>query len=374
MRIDYLSGSRADFGLMLPCLLALDRTEDFDCRVVVTGQHLLPEYGGTLADIEASGLEIAGRIPVKLTGADGREMALALADELAGLTHQWTLDRPDAILLLGDRGEMVAGALAAVHLGIPVIHVAGGDRSGTLDESFRHAITKLAHVHLCSTNGSAERVARMGEARDSIHVIGAPGLVGLQVLDSRKVDFAQTYGLPDGYPVALVIFHPVVQEAQLAGRQMELIVEALREAGLAQLILRPNSDAGGALIDAVLDREAGHNDVCVVDHLARDRYLIALRDADILVGNSSSGIVEAASLRTACLNIGTRQNARERSANTHDCPEIERAALAKAIAAVRQIVPDGTNVYGAGDADELLIAALRKTRFGPEMLSKCNSY
>lgn len=374
MKIDYLSGSRADFGLMLPCLRALGQCSDFDCRVVVTAQHLAPGYGNTVTDIEASGLEIAARIPVKLSGADGAEMAIALSDELRQLVDYWRNDGPDAIMLLGDRGEMVAGALAAIHLGVPVIHVAGGERSGTLDESFRHAITKLSHVHLCSTGKASERIERMGEKSENIHVIGAPGLVGIHDAADEVIDLAREFGLTPDKPVALVIYHPVVQEASEASKQAREVLEALRRAGYAQLVLRPNSDAGGAAINSMLDGMHDTRDLIVIDHLNRRRYLSVLRNAQLIAGNSSSGIVESASMRTACLNIGSRQFARDRNPNTIDCPVVRPEALDAAISQAKELPLDGTTIYGNGDADTLMIEALRRTEFSSSILAKTNTY
>ncbi|WP_108789470.1 UDP-N-acetylglucosamine 2-epimerase [Erythrobacter sp. Alg231-14] len=378
MKIDYLTGSRADFGLMLPCLRALHDAPDFDCRIVVTGQHLAPGYGNTIKDIEHSGLPIAARIAVPLTGADGGEMALALAAELDALTRFWRDDRPDAVMLLGDRGEMLAGALAALHLAIPIVHVGGGERSGTLDESFRHAITKLAHVHLCSTDISADRIVRMGERADCVTAIGAPGLVGIHSHAMGTFDFAGKCGFAPtasgGPKVAVVIYHPVVQESATAAQQAEAVIAAVRDAGFSQLILRPNSDAGGKAIDAMLDRYAGDERVCVVDHLARPDYLSAIRCADLLVGNSSSGIIESASLSTPCLNIGARQSGRERNANTVDCESTDPAALANGIERALSITPSNANIYGDGTADARLVAALRSADFGPHLLSKINTY
>lgn len=374
MKIDYLTGSRADFGLMLPCLRALDAAQDFTCRIVATGQHLAPGYGDTIRDIEGSGLHIAARIAVDLTGADGGEMAIAMAEELAALTRFWGDDRPDAVMVLGDRGEMLAGTLAAMHLAIPVVHVGGGERSGTLDESFRHAITKLAHIHLCSTQLAADRIVRMGEEPANVTAIGAPGLVGIEELAARPFDFTETCGFDADTPVALVIYHPVVQEAGEAAAQAEAVITALRESGFQQLILRPNSDAGGKAIGDMLDSHADDPGICVIDHLARPDYLAAIRCADLLVGNSSSGIIESASLGTPCLNIGARQNGRERNANTVDCLSTDAAALSDAIAKALTANTDAANIYGDGRADHRLVEALRAADFGPHLLAKMNVY
>ncbi|MFU7527163.1 UDP-N-acetylglucosamine 2-epimerase [Qipengyuania sp. ASV99] len=374
MLIDYLTGSRADFGLMLPCLKSLDNAPDFECRIVATAQHLAPGYGETVADVEKTGLKIAARIAVPLSGEDGGEMALAMATELSELTKFWSGHRPDAVMLLGDRGEMLAGALAAMHLSIPIIHVGGGERSGTLDESFRHAITKLSHIHLCSTAFAAERIIRMGEHSDNVMTIGAPGLVGICELAAREFDFSDRCGFPKDRNAALVIYHPVVQEAHRAAEQAHAVIEAVRKAGFCQLVLRPNSDAGGKAIGAMLDQFGGDPEVRVIDHLPRADYLAAIREADILVGNSSSGIIESASLATPFLNIGSRQNGRERNANTVDCEGTEPGELAQGIAKALKADTSAMNIYGDGTADKKLVEALRSINFGPELLAKMNAY
>lgn len=373
MNIDYVSGSRADFGLMRHCLCALAQIGAHRVEVVVTGQHTAPAYGDTVSEIAASGLSIAGTIPVQLSGAGGAEMALAMAEELAGMVALWQQRRPDLVLLLGDRGEMLAGALAAVHLGIHVGHIHGGERSGTLDESFRHAISKLAHFHFPTTPQSQERLVRMGEDPAAIHMIGAPGLVGLAQAADREW-LLERFALPANRPVALTIFHPVVQEADRAGEQTRAVIDAVTNEGFAQIVLRPNSDAGGAQIDAVLDELAGSPEIRIVTHLPRDEYCRALASVDLLAGNSSSGIIESASFNLPCVNIGTRQNGRERNANTVDAPEVTAPAIAAAIRTARSLPRNFTNLYGDGRAHQHLAEAIRQIDLSPRMLAKQNHY
>ncbi|MDX1785265.1 MAG: UDP-N-acetylglucosamine 2-epimerase, partial [Roseovarius sp.] len=237
MIIHYISGSRADFGLMARCLTHLHAAPGHSVGIVATGQHMVEKYGNTLQDIHAVGLPIVAEIPVRLSGQSGVEMGQALADELTGFLKVWQKQRPDLVLLLGDRGEMVAGALAAVHLGIHVAHLHGGERTGTLDESFRHAITKLSHIHFPATEGAAERIRRMGEAPETVHVIGAPGLVGVAGRPQPDAKALRaSLGLDSAAPLALCIFHPVVQEAAQAAEQMRLLVEATQAAGYAMAV------------------------------------------------------------------------------------------------------------------------------------------
>lgn len=376
MHIHYVSGSRADFGLMERTLKGLAATPGVQLSVVVTGQHLLADYGLTVNDIRASGLSIEAKVPVSLSGADGLEMGRALATELLGFLDIWSKGRPDLVMVLGDRGEMLAAALAAIHLGIHVAHLHGGELSGTLDESFRHAISKLAHFHFVATEDSAERLRRMGENTDHIWVVGAPGLVGLaDEITADRDGFALRFGLDlTCAHRVLVVFHPVVQEAAAAAAQLDSLLDALLDEDCTALVLRPNSDAGGAAINARLDATANDGRICVIDHLERDTYLKALAGADALVGNSSSGIVESASLGTPCLNLGSRQNGRLRNVNVVDCFTFTSQAIGAALQQALALRGPFRNFYGDGRTIDRLAAVLPSLPLHAQVLAKRNSY
>ena len=373
MNVHYVSGSRADFGLIRHCLCALRDIGGHRVEIVVTGQHTVARYGDTSDDILASGLPILRTIPANLSGAGGAEMALAMAAELTGMVQLWQEHRPDLVLLLGDRGEMLAGALAAVHLGIHVGHIGGGERSGTLDESFRHAVSKLSHFHFPTTSQSFDRLERMGEDPLTMHMIGAPGLVGLAQAADREWLLSR-FSLPPDHPVALTIFHPVVQEANAASAQMRAVVEAVTGEGFSQIVLRPNSDAGGAQIDGFLDQLGGAAGIHIATHLARDEYCRTLASSDMMVGNSSSGIIESASFGVPCVNIGSRQHGRERNANIVDAPLADAAAITAAIREARQLPRNFNNLYGDGQAHQHLVDAISRIDLSPRSLSKKNSY
>lgn len=344
--------------------------------VVVTGQHLLPDYGNTIEEIILAGLPIVARIPVHLSGSSGKEMGRALATELLGFLDVWSKNRPELVIVLGDRGEMLAATLAAVHLGIHVAHLHGGELSGTLDESFRHAISKLAHFHFVATSDSAERLLRMGEHSEHIWVVGAPGLVGLtDNIDREEGWLMERFNLAsDSTHRALVVFHPVVQEADLAASQITVLLDSLRAEGCAALVMRPNSDAGGASINSCLDARKKDGWLTVIDHLDRDTYLAALAQADALIGNSSSGIIESATLGTPCLNLGSRQNGRLRNANIIDCPDFTLAAIRQSLRRTLSLKGPFMNLYGDGRTIERLAATLPSLPLNNAVLAKCNAY
>lgn len=375
-RVVYVSGTRADFGLIENTLKLSQASDELDFSVCVTGMHLLQEYGYTVTEIEASGLPIYSRIPVILDGSTGAVMAKAIGQEIIAMTEVFSRDRPDMVMVLGDRGEMLAAAIAAIHLNIPVVHIHGGERSGTVDEPVRHAISKLAHYHFVATPVARERLIKMGERSDCVFVTGAPGLDGLRELAVKTKDqLCAEVDLDTRRPVALVVFHPVVQEAQEAGRQIEEVLKAVLGCGLQAMCIAPNADAGGLAIKRMLDRYSDRRDVRVRVHLSRAEYASWMAAARVMVGNSSSGIIEAATFQLPVVNVGSRQQFRERSGNVLDVPPQWTAieAVIRRVLTGRFMGP-WENIYGDGKAGTMIVSLLQTLSIGPEILRKVNEY
>lgn len=360
---------------MTRTLLLAQKSGKLEVSVCVTGMHLAPVFGSTVKEVEATGLRICGKVPVALDGTTGVAMARALGHELIGIADVLARENPDIVVVLGDRGEMLSGALAAIHLNIPIVHIHGGERSGTIDEPVRHAISKLAHYHLVTTEGARERLVRMGEVPEHVYVTGAPGLDGLQDLPVRfRQDLCREWRFDPDRPVALVVFHAVLQEESTAGSQMESIMQAVLSERMQAICLMPNADAGGSMIRKALQLHAKHPDVRQVEHLARTDYLSWMQVADIMVGNSSSGIIEAASFRLPVINVGSRQSGRERSGNVIDvAPEAEdiSTALRKALRSPRG---PWRNIYGDGHAGERIVTLLASLPLSPGLMYKSNAY
>lgn len=374
-RICYITGTRADYSLMASTLRRVHADPRLELALCVTGMHLLEEFGLTVRDIEADGFRICGRIPVRLDGTTGAVMARAMGHALVGMTDVLEKMRPDLVVVLGDRGEMLAGALAALHLNIHIAHIHGGERSGTVDESLRHAISKLVHFHMVATSGARERLIRMGERDERIFVTGAPGLDRIKdAVTHERPALCAAADLDPDRPVALVVFHPVVQEADAAGEQMKEILAALAEVQIQAICMTPNSDAGGRTIRTALAQYAGTPGIAVRDHLARHEFVSWLAAADVMIGNSSAGIIEAASLGLPVVNVGSRQKDRERSGNVTDVPP-ERGAIREAVktalAAGRR---EFGNVYGDGRAGERIVELCATLPLDREILSKTNAY
>lgn len=373
--IVYVSGTRADFGLMRSTLQQIDGDARTRLSVIATGMHLDPRHGNTMVEIEAAGLSIAALIALPEEAPSGAAMARGIGTMIGGMTDALETLAPDMVLLLGDRGEMLAGAIVASHLLIPTAHIAGGERSGTIDEPVRHAISKLATYHFVTTAESRDRLARMGEREDHIFVTGAPSLDDIlsQPLPVRA-EVVTRLGLPEGAEYLLTIFHPVLDTAAAAGEAMRTVIAALREIGMPVVVLMPNSDAGSDAVRAAIEEAAGEDWLFPKVHLARDLYIPALAHAAALVGNSSSGIVEAASFGTPVVNIGDRQSHRERNANVMDVT-MDHAAI---VAAVRNAIdhprPAPTNIFGDGKSGARIADLVATLPIEGRQLVKLNSY
>ncbi|MFN2099278.1 UDP-N-acetylglucosamine 2-epimerase [Altererythrobacter sp. MF3-039] len=374
MRIHYVSGSRADFGLMRRSLQAIRDADGLSLQLILTGQALLERYGSVESETTAAGLEIACRVPVQLEGGDRSEMAKAFAVEVAGISEFWTRSPPDLALVLGDRGEMLAATVSAFNLAIPVAHIHGGERSGSIDDGFRHSISKLATYHLVANADSLQRLLNMGEERERIVQVGAPGLVGLtDGLEPDRNWLSSHFGIDADRPVALVLFHPVVTEGDV-GAQFEAVLSAAAAAGYQSILLRPNSDSGAAQIDEVIDCHAAKGALRALAHLDRASFVKAVASCDVMLGNSSAGIIESASLGTPCVNVGTRQDGRLRNENIVDCVEVETENIVAALISASRLEGPFGNVYGDGGADEKIVAALRKFAANPAPLQKRLTY
>lgn len=372
-KIIYLSGTRADFGLMKVALQQLAPLADLS--VAVTGMHLEADFGHTVDDIRAAGLRICGEIPLDVKTRTPQSMSASVGQCLVGITALLQREKPDLLVVLGDRGEMLAGAIAALHLGVVCVHIHGGERSGTVDEPVRHAISKLSHYHLVATHESRERLIRMGEAPDRIHVTGAPGLDGIREDANISLDDCKlALKLPADLPFVLAIFHSVVQQAGDAYAQTIGILQALGKTGLPVVWLEPNSDAGSHGIQRALAEVALPHGSSRVRHIARPLFCAAMKHCAVMVGNSSAGIIEAASFGTPVVNVGDRQRLRERNSNVNDVP----ADAASIEAAIGLALSHGkwpcNNRYGDGLAGPRISNHLITLSLAPSVLEKINTY
>lgn len=373
-RVAVVTGTRAEYGLLRSTLAAIEAQTGLRLQLIVTGMHLLRKFGHTVDDIARDGWSIDARIKMQ-TGNDGKlDQAQGLSLGVAGIARFLEREKTDIVVVLGDRIEAMAGALAATTTGTVLAHIHGGDlATGDLDDCLRHAITKLAHIHLPATSSSAKRIRRMGEAAWRIHRVGAPGIDRLQELTRRFVkQDARTRR-------ALVVQHPCGRSAARERRVMTATLNAVKAAGLSRTIVYPNSDRGHRGILEAIDahqRAARNGDVEVVRSLKHDVYLRMLLEADVLVGNSSSGIIEAATAGTAAVNIGPRQEGRERSGRSVIDAKETAASIHEAIqrALRKRPIIGRPTVYGDGRAGIRIAKILSQTALDDRLRRKTNAF
>jgi UDP-hydrolysing UDP-N-acetyl-D-glucosamine 2-epimerase len=296
------------------------------------------------------------------------------------LTDKLKEINPDAILLLGDRGEMLAGAIVGAYLGIPLVHVHGGEVSSTVDDSCRHAITKLSHIHLPATRKSAERIIKMGESKENVFVVGAPGLDSIlheELIESKKI--IQMYGLEVSRPIFIVVQHPVSMEINQAPYQMQQTLDAILELKVQKILIYPNADAAGREMIEVIRKYENIPYIKAYRNIPRKEYLSLLNVASVLIGNSSSGIIEAASFKLPVVNIGSRQMGRERAENVIDSEYSKEKIISKILKCLndqnfKQKVKNCKNPYGKGRTGEKIAEVLCNVNLDKKLLQKKMSY
>ena len=330
-----VTGTRAEYGLLRPVIQCLTRRDNLNAALLVTGAHLAPEYGSTVREIEADGVPIAARIPI-LTGETGPlATAHAVCRALEGFAAWFEQNRPDGVLVLGDRYEIFAAAQAAAMQRVPVAHISGGDVTlGAADEYYRHCITKIAALHFPSCDEYAARVIRMGEAPETVYQLGGLGDENLRTLPTlSRAQLLENLGLTawGEQPFALVTFHPETAGGADPVAQMQALLAAMdRTEGLHWLITKSNADAGGRDINALWDEWAAArpDKAAAFTSLGVVRYVSALRACALVAGNSSSGVVETPEFGVPCVNIGLRQGGRPLCENILSCPCEARAISA----------------------------------------------
>lgn len=363
-RIGVVTTSRADLSHLYWPMRELNAHPGVELGVIVLGAHLSPEFGGTAREIERDGFPIVARIECLLSSDTDTGMAKTIGLATLGLADALTAWRPDLLLLIADRYEMLAPASVALALRIPVAHIEGGEVSqGAIDDAVRNALTKLAHVHFTSTPTARRRVIAMGEEPWRVHHAGAPSLDHLRRSQMLGRDALEAkLGLTLARPAAVVAYHPVTILKDTTS-EADAFFAALAEAPGQLIFVYPNSDAGSrALIERTESLRRRRAQTHVFVNLDAVTYWSLLRQVDALIGNSSSGIMEAASLALPVVNVGMRQQRRERAANVIDVPAETPAILAgirRALSAEFRSGLDGmTNPYGNGTAAETIARVL----------------
>jgi UDP-hydrolysing UDP-N-acetyl-D-glucosamine 2-epimerase len=372
-----VTGSRSDYGIYTPLLHRITADRDLHLRLMVTGMHLAPEFGSTAEAIASDGFEIDDRIESLLSSDTPEGTAKSMGLGIAGFAQAFGRERPDLLVVLGDRFEMFAATAAALPFRIPMAHIHGGELSeGSIDDALRHSMTKLSHLHFVATEEYRRRVIQMGEEEWRVKTVGALSLDNLaayQPLARKELEELVRLDLTSA-PL-LVTFHPATLEPDDARDQTREVLAAIDVIPTPVVFTAPNADAQGRRIRDELSKYAASRiDASLVDNLGSRAYFSMLGIAAAMVGNSSSGIIEAASFRLPVVNIGSRQRGRVRGSNVIDsaCRKVDIAAAVQLAAstAFRDGLSDLRNPYGDGHAANSILNTLRDVPLDHTLLQK----
>ena len=380
-KICVVTTSRAEFGLLLGLMQSIRKDPALRLQVIVAGMHLAAGFGLTLREIEAEGIRPDRKIDMRLVGNSDADNVKSIGLGLNGFAEAFKELKPAIVVLLGDRFELLSAAIAALMLRIPIAHIHGGERTeGAIDESVRHAITKMASLHFAATEAYRRRVIQMGEAPRRVFNFGAPGLDrvhGIQLLTRAQLE--QEVGFSFEEPVALVTYHPVTLDRDNVDSQIRELLAALRQCGLQAILTMANADARGKRINDRLSAFCAQSPKRFkwVPHLGHRRYLSCLQHCAVMIGNSSSGLTEAPSFHLPVVNIGDRQRGRIKAANVIDV-QCSRAEILRGIKQAcsrrfRNSLQDLRNPYDRyhdGRTSERVKEVLKQVTLSDEFLKK----
>ena len=379
-KIAVVTGTRAEYGLLYWIIKGIHEDPELELQLIVTGMHLSPEFGLTVKEIEKDGFPIAERVEMLLSSDTETAIATSMGLGMIGFAKAYEHLRPDVLVVLGDRFEIHAAVSASIPFRLPVAHIHGGEATeGVIDEPIRHAITKMSHIHFAATDQYRKRIIQMGELPKNVFCFGAPGLDNIYRLKLLNIEkLSEELKIPRNVKIGIVTFHPVTLEKGSTRSQILELLEAIKEfEEIYWVFTLPNADTEGRSITEKINNfvsefpEKGR----VFISLGQLRYLSLLKNAVLMVGNSSSGLVEAPSVELPVVNIGDRQRGRVRGKNVIDVPECKKEPIINSI--YKALSPDFRNSlkgmknpYGEGNASEKIVKILKTISLGEGLIKK----
>jgi UDP-N-acetylglucosamine 2-epimerase (non-hydrolysing)/GDP/UDP-N,N'-diacetylbacillosamine 2-epimerase (hydrolysing) len=379
-KIAVVTGTRAEYGYLKPLMKAIDDDSDLELIPIITGMHLLSDFGNTYTLVE-NDFPRSVKIPMSLKGDGLEDMANYLASGVKNFAEYFNEKRPDILIVLGDRNEPFAAVLAAMYLNLPIAHINGGDVSGgTVDESIRHAITKIAHIHLAHTKENADRIEKMGEEKKRIFVVGALTLDTIlnKTLLSKDEVFKK-YDLNLNKTTFLVVQHPITTLEDQGYSQMKELFSALDSLKQQTVMLYPNCDAGGKKLIKLIEMYENKDYLYIFKNLHHEDYLSIMKSSSLMMGNSSSGIIEAPSFKIPVINIGSRQQGRSRTENIIDVEPNKNKILATIDFALNnkdflKRMKSYKNKFGDGKASQRIVKILKELKIDDKLIRKQITY
>jgi len=375
LKVCIVTGTRAEWGLLRLPAQHIKQATGLELQIVATAAHLVDELGHTVDDIEKDGFTVDARIPTLEPGDDVFAITRSLGRGVIGFAQAFEDLQPDIVMVLGDRYEMLGVVQAALLARIPVAHLCGGDiTEGAFDESIRHAITKMSHIHFVTNRDAEKRVRQMGEDPRHIHLVGSPGIDAiLQQPRLPKAELFADLGLTPREKTMTVTFHPPTLDERSAQEQMQILLDALQdlEDDVAIILTGSNADIDGLSLTRMAEQFAKeHDNAAFRISLGQQNYYSALAISDVAVGNSSSGLYEAPSFNIPTVNIGDRQKGRLRATSTIDC-ETDREEIVAAINKALEMDCTGTvNPYGDGEASPRIVTVLQAIKMPRSLITK----
>lgn len=363
-----VTATRAEYGLLKPIIKKLSLVPEFDVRVAVTGAHLSPEFGLTYREIEEDGIKIDEKVEMLLSADTPSAISKSMGLAMIGFADYFKQLKPDMLIVLGDRYETLAVAAAAMNQRIPIAHLYGGETTeGAIDDNIRHAVTKLSYLHFTSTEEYRRRVIQLGETPERVFCTGAVGIENIK--NEKLMSKAELEGylqLKLDKPYAVVTFHPVTLENDTSGKQIRALLDAIsRFKDMIFIFTKANSDESGRWINQKIDEfTAGHTQAKAFASLGMVGYLSTLKYCAMVIGNSSSGIIEAPSFGIPTVNIGDRQKGRIRGDSIIDCDPDQDEIVNAMHTALRDdfkaIAKHAMNPYGDGDTSDKIVERIKE--------------
>ena len=375
-KITVTTGARSEYGLLRPILKEIIKRKKLQLFLVVTGTHLSKKHGMTINEIKKDKFKIYETFKFLPHNDTGFSVAKSLGEGVVQFAKIFKKIKPDINLILGDRDEMFASAIAAYHMNIPNAHIHGGDVSGNIDEYTRHAITKISNIHFPATEKSKRRIIKMGENPKFVFLTGSPSIDELrnnEILSKKqfenKYDFKLTKNL------IVLVQHPVTTQIANTKKHIRNTLKAIEYFGYRTIIIAPNSDAGSNTIFQNIKLSAkSHNFVRVFSSLPRSDFLCLIKNCGVLVGNSSSGLIEASYFGTPVVNIGVRQQGREKSKNVFDAKSETVISIKRTILHALKKNTSRSYLYGIGNTSQKIVQHLEKIKLNCELIEKQLTY
>lgn len=378
-KICVVTGTRAEYGLLKPLIDKINKDDNLELQLIVTGMHLSPEFGMTYNEIINDGYTVDEKIEILLSSDTAVGISKSMGLATISFAEAFERLKPDMLVVLGDRFEIFSVCSSAVVAKIPIAHLHGGETTeGAFDEAFRHAITKMSYLHFTSTEEYKKRVIQLGENPERVFNVGAIGVENILKMDlMSKEELEQSIGFKLGNSFSLVTFHPVTLENRTSEEQVREVLDALDSfEDMKYIITKANSDSDGRIINKVIDEfcELNKEKVISFTSMGYKRYLSAMKYCDLVIGNSSSGIIEAPSFKKATINIGDRQKGRTQAKSVINCRPIKKEIVESINYArsnsFKDILNDVVNPYEKEDTSKKIIMEIKKVLNNPIDIKK----